>query len=389
MATVNEKMTALADGVRELSGTTEAIGIDGMTSNINEANNEVESQTELLAQAVSALSGKAGGESNAVLYTEQTLTSEQQEQARANIGAGAAPVVIDLGLYVDMDGFRVEDYIGFIIFGDGEICVNPDPEDGDYDSEAVVELVKKLVADVPANKPFILYMPLFDFYVHNASVLTDGNGNNKEISFSFSYQQVLSDVVTKKWATVLITSDGFIIGCSQKMDKIGSGSGNISNAVLYTEQNLTEEQQAQARANIGAVGVFPRVDLKTNLVLPDDPTIPLRCKFRPVSQEESIALEEARKSGIFWLSAHVADPDNNPWHVGGIPTMKIYDDDNYGETECYNILSMYEECYLSLELLREDYDGEISWSVSCLSAIGGYPEYNNMGADFPDPVEST
>jgi hypothetical protein len=49
MATVNEKMTALANGVRELSGTTEAIGIDGMTSNINEANNEIESQADLIA----------------------------------------------------------------------------------------------------------------------------------------------------------------------------------------------------------------------------------------------------------------------------------------------------------------------------------------------------
>lgn len=86
MATVNEKMTALADEVRELSGTTEAIGIDGMTSNINEANNEVESQAELLARAVSALSGKAGGESNAVLYTPQELTEEQKAQARENIG---------------------------------------------------------------------------------------------------------------------------------------------------------------------------------------------------------------------------------------------------------------------------------------------------------------
>ena len=63
MATVNEKMTALADGVRELSGTTEPIGIDGMTEQISEANNEVESQADLIAQITSVLQGKvAGGE---------------------------------------------------------------------------------------------------------------------------------------------------------------------------------------------------------------------------------------------------------------------------------------------------------------------------------------
>jgi hypothetical protein len=58
---VNSKMTALADEIRELSGTTEAIGLDAMKIHISEANNEVDSQVELLAQAVAALEGKAAG----------------------------------------------------------------------------------------------------------------------------------------------------------------------------------------------------------------------------------------------------------------------------------------------------------------------------------------
>ena len=58
---VNSKMTALADEIRELSGTSEAIGLDAMKTHINEANDEVASQVELLAQVVAALEGKAGG----------------------------------------------------------------------------------------------------------------------------------------------------------------------------------------------------------------------------------------------------------------------------------------------------------------------------------------
>lgn len=77
MATVNEKMTALADEVRELSGTTEAIGIDSMTEQVSEANNEVESQTELLAQAVSALSEKAGVNSEAVFEAGRKAEYDQ------------------------------------------------------------------------------------------------------------------------------------------------------------------------------------------------------------------------------------------------------------------------------------------------------------------------
>ena len=58
---VNEKMTAIADEIRELSGTTEAMGLDAMTSNLSNANTEIANQEELLAEIASALEGKAAG----------------------------------------------------------------------------------------------------------------------------------------------------------------------------------------------------------------------------------------------------------------------------------------------------------------------------------------
>lgn len=65
-ATVNSKMTALADEIRILSGTTDPMGLDAMTEHISDANDEVDAQVELLAQAVSVLEGKAGVNSEAV-----------------------------------------------------------------------------------------------------------------------------------------------------------------------------------------------------------------------------------------------------------------------------------------------------------------------------------
>ena len=63
MASVNEKMTALADEVRELSGTTGALSIDGMTSAINTENTNFSSnlsaQDALITQIQTALQNKA------------------------------------------------------------------------------------------------------------------------------------------------------------------------------------------------------------------------------------------------------------------------------------------------------------------------------------------
>lgn len=61
MSTVNEKMTALADEIRELSGTTTSKSIDAMTTDVDVANAEIAEQAELLEQIATALEGKAGG----------------------------------------------------------------------------------------------------------------------------------------------------------------------------------------------------------------------------------------------------------------------------------------------------------------------------------------
>ena len=81
MSTVNEKMTALANEVRELSGTTTPKSIDAMTSDVNDANAEVSSQTDLIAQITAALENKTNVPSEDVddetdAYTEKLASLE-------------------------------------------------------------------------------------------------------------------------------------------------------------------------------------------------------------------------------------------------------------------------------------------------------------------------
>lgn len=62
--TVKDKMTALADEIRILSGTTDAMGLDAMKNNVADANDAIDEQEDLIAQIASALEGKAAGGGN-------------------------------------------------------------------------------------------------------------------------------------------------------------------------------------------------------------------------------------------------------------------------------------------------------------------------------------
>ena len=58
---VNSKMTAIADKIRVLSGTSGAMGLDAMATHVNTANSNVSTEAGLIAQIQSALEGKAAG----------------------------------------------------------------------------------------------------------------------------------------------------------------------------------------------------------------------------------------------------------------------------------------------------------------------------------------
>lgn len=78
MSTVYEKMTALADEIRTLSGVENDMSLDDMAANVEDANEIVSYQTALLDYAITEIGKKAAGDGsgsgNAVLETGRTVT---------------------------------------------------------------------------------------------------------------------------------------------------------------------------------------------------------------------------------------------------------------------------------------------------------------------------
>jgi hypothetical protein len=102
---VNSKMTAIADEIRELSGTTGTMGLDAMANTLHTENSNFASnltaQDSLIAQIQTALEGKAGSssgedvtsETNAYTNKLTTLetaitTLENELQGKASGGSG-------------------------------------------------------------------------------------------------------------------------------------------------------------------------------------------------------------------------------------------------------------------------------------------------------------
>lgn len=144
---VNSKMTAIADAIRELSGTTDTMGLDAMATHIGDANDEVDSQVELLAQAVAALEGKAGGGSGGATcsvtidasvmniplllivpyYVKPDGTVSNEDAITASLGL-VQTYEVQSGLFVLHDGFTTGifgDYNPVITGGVNAIITNP------------------------------------------------------------------------------------------------------------------------------------------------------------------------------------------------------------------------------------------------------------------------
>lgn len=78
MATVNEKLTNLADKIRVLSGTENAMGLDAMATHVGNANTEVATQADLISQIQTALQNKASASEPVLQSKTVTPTTSQQ-----------------------------------------------------------------------------------------------------------------------------------------------------------------------------------------------------------------------------------------------------------------------------------------------------------------------
>lgn len=75
---VNSKMTALADEIRVLSGTTEPMGLDDMESHVEDANTNVSTEADLIAQIASALQNKTSASEPVLQSKTVTPTTSVQ-----------------------------------------------------------------------------------------------------------------------------------------------------------------------------------------------------------------------------------------------------------------------------------------------------------------------
>lgn len=106
---VNEKMTAIADGVRTLSGESGKMGLDAMSEKIATANTTVDGQSDLIYQIKVALRGKAAGSgsSSGIIEVPELPTSDIDENAVYNVVVNTESEV-----YIILGGvlYTVEEY---------------------------------------------------------------------------------------------------------------------------------------------------------------------------------------------------------------------------------------------------------------------------------------
>lgn len=100
---VNEKMTAIANEVRTLSGTATKLNLDEMASHTNAANNEVNTQEDLIQQIKTALQGKtAVGDAEPVI--EALEVTENGTYTAPDGVDGYSPVTVNVPI---PDGYIV------------------------------------------------------------------------------------------------------------------------------------------------------------------------------------------------------------------------------------------------------------------------------------------
>ena len=204
-----------------------------------------------------------GSADGAVLYTEQTLTPEQQEQAMANIGAAPMSLfkVIE-GDVVVHDMLEPEKFTSGTLIDGGKRYENR----SDYSVTDFIDIAdaKQIYCYFYAGSAESKYkLPRLHFYSENAEdKYLSSAGNTTEYEFT-EYNGIHCVEIAKP------QNANYMIVCLPTADTdnnqhhlmfVESGMSSVeipglvppNGTLRYTEQTLTTEQQEQARHNIGA-----------------------------------------------------------------------------------------------------------------------------------------
>lgn len=196
--------------------------------------------TEDKSSLVAAINEAAasGGSKDAVTYTPQTLTEEQQEQARTNIGAGQPVFAVNVTLGVGEDGR--DNYTADKTAAEIEVA---------YQAGRTIVCktqARFVIGYIPVELPLV--------------------SRNKERVFSFAVDQLVGDGIFT--ITVEISDSGVKVSTnaadiyekpadgipkSDLEQSVQTSLDKADTAISYNSQTLTEEQKSQARTNIGAV----------------------------------------------------------------------------------------------------------------------------------------
>ena len=266
----------------------------------------VTSEKEVVGVEIPGLIIPENPADSSVRYTEQTLMPEQQKQARDNIGAFGIDEFEKLGFELEeadgsftpvniLDGLTLTETVGCFWLSDG--TVGATQHTADY--TAINEKIDVIAGHTYLIKQFTgTLRPFYQDGTVGAYVdmVTDSVTKDREwvvpdgviqIGVSYSHNkceftEMYRMTPTEEEKTFCTTSDTLVVKpvnlqSAETQEYIKGLMSRNSSSVLTTEQELSKEQQAQARENIDAVSaeLFEvidngMVDELTNILPPAD-----------------------------------------------------------------------------------------------------------------------
>lgn len=252
---VDTKLTAIADEVRELSGATGKLGLDAMATNLGNANTEVDNQASLLEQAIVLLEGKAVT-GDAKLQAKTVTPSESSQVVTADSGYN--------GLSSVSVGAISKTYVGSNVTKKAAQTYTPGTSNqtissGQYlngtqtilgDTDLVAGNIKKGVSIFNVTGTYegsggvtlpTLSNPAVDSNILSGYEVIDGSGN--KLTGTMTNQGAMSGNITSKTQSITI-KQGY-----------HSGSGKVG--ISSTEQNKIIASNIKSGVSIlGVTGTY-------------------------------------------------------------------------------------------------------------------------------------
>lgn len=143
----SESLVAIADKVRVLSGTEDDMSLDTMKNHVHDANTNIATEADLIAQIASALEGKAGGGSAEPVLQVKTVTPTMASQT----------VTPDAG-YDGLESVHVNGDANLapenIVIGKSIFGVTGTAEAGGSGSDGSVETITVILKSIFSGDPF-------------------------------------------------------------------------------------------------------------------------------------------------------------------------------------------------------------------------------------------